>query len=233
MTQIQEKSVASPRVSFGGETDAIFVPESFGVALALGASCWLLDAFLSATLAGASLKTALIPGGEALALRGAVALLVAIAAAITSSFLIRELRIRREENAPDLPQTETELLDSFSDSAFTVNRRGEIIDANEAAAKLFSWPVNMFMPMKIDWLISEYIDERCRDIQSFSEIARRDPKCCGGRSIAVIGKALSGQKFVADLDCMPSSEDDERYIIFVRERADRAISDDRSAAVAA
>jgi PAS domain-containing protein len=233
MRQLQEKPNSRVKASAAGHEDTVFVPESLGVAFALGASCWLLDAFLTTSLTGASVQTALLPSGEALALRSAVAILVAVAAAITSSFLIRELRIRREEREPAAPQSVSELLDSFSDSAFAVNERGEIIDANQAAAKLFSWPVKMFMPMKLDWLISEYIDEKYAGSSSFAEILGRDSQCCNGGSIAVIGKALSGQKFVAELSCMPSRDDDRRYIVFIRERVGHREADGQVTSVAA
>ena len=66
-----------------------------------------------------------------------------------------------------------------------------------------------------------------------AEIAHRDPECCNGNSISVIGKALSGQKFVADLSCMPSRDDDRRYIVFVRERGGSRAPDEHAASVAA
>ena len=198
--------------------EPVLVPESIGVAFFFGACCWLLDAFLTTTLAGTPLQNALLPTGEALALRSAVAALVAVAAAITSSFLIRELRMRRDELR--VPESTSELLESFTDSAFAVNEKGEITDANQAAARLFSWPVNMFMPMKLDWLISEFIDEETRKFGSFADLVKDDPTCCrSGNSIAIIGKALSGQKFVAELSCMPARDEARRYIVFVRERS--------------
>ena len=200
-------------------TDPVLVPESIGVAIIFGACCWMLDAFLTTTLAGTSLQNALLPTGEALALRSAVAALVAVAAAITSSFLIREMRMRREDIR--VPESTSELLESFTDSAFAVNEKGEITDANQAAARLFSWPVNMFMPMKLDWLISEFIDDETNSFSSFSELVKQDPTCCrSGNSISIIGKALSGQKFVAELSCMPARDEDRRYIVFVRERTE-------------
>ncbi len=199
--------------------EPVLVPESLAVALFFGACCWLLDAFLTTTLAGTSMQNALLPTGEALALRSAVASLVAVAAAITSSFLIREMRMRREDHRA--PESTSELLESFTDSAFAVNEKGEITDANQAAAQLFSWPVNMFMPMKLDWLISEFIDSDSSDIDSFAELVKQDPTCCrSGNSISIIGKALSGQKFVAELSCMPARDEDRRYIVFVRERTE-------------
>lgn len=199
--------------------DPVLVPESLAVAMFFGACCWLLDAFLTTTLAGTPMQNALLPSGEALALRSAVAALVAVAAAITSSFLIREMRMRREEHYS--PESTSELLESFTDSAFAVNEKGEITDANQAAARLFSWPVNMFMPMKLDWLISEFIDNESNDFDSFAELVRQDPSCCrSGNSISIIGKALSGQKFVAELSCMPARDEDRRYIVFVRERTE-------------
>ncbi len=203
---------------FATAPDPVLVPESILVAFFFGACCWLLDAFLTTTLAGTPLHSALLPTGEALALRSAVAALVAVASAMTSSFLIRELRMRREEHR--IPESTSELLESFSDSAFSVNDKGEITDANQAAARLFSWPVNMFMPMKLDWLISEFIDEEYRRFGSFAQLVEEDPTCCrSGNSISIIGKALSGQKFVAELSCMRARDEERRYIVFVRERA--------------
>ena len=198
--------------------EPVLVPESFGVAFFFGACCWLLDAFLTTTLAGTPLQTALLPTGEALALRSAVAALVAVAAAITSSFLIRELRMRREEQR--VPQSTGELLESFTDSAFAVNDKGEIIDANQAAAQPFSWPVNMFMPMKLDWLISEFIDEDTHQIGTFADLVKDPERVRSGGSISIIGKALSGHKFVAELSCMPARDEDRRFIVFVRERTE-------------
>ncbi|MEM9690577.1 MAG: PAS domain-containing protein [Pseudomonadota bacterium] len=199
--------------------EPLIVPESLGVAAFFGACCWLLDAFLTTTLAGTSMQNALLPTGEALALRSAVAALVAVAAAITSSFLFRELRLRREDLY--VPESTGELLETFTDSAFAVNDKGEITDANQAAAQLFSWPVNMFMPMKLDWLISEFIDDETNSFGSFVELVQRDPDCCrSGNSISIIGKALSGQKFVAELSCMPARDEERRYIVFVRERTE-------------
>ena len=220
MSTTRRESEQAMNAATADYSDPILLPESIGVALVFGASCWLLDAFLTTTLAGMSMQSALLPTGEALALRSAVAVLVAVAAAITSSFLIRELRMRRDDETA-APESAGELLESFDDSAFAVNEKGEIIDANNAAARLFSWPVNMFMPMKLDWLISEFIDDEGSNINTFSDLVTEDPTCCKhGGSISIIGKALSGQKFVAELSCMPARDEERRYIVFVRERTE-------------
>lgn len=200
---------------------AVLLPESVFIALIFGGACWLFDAFLTTSLAGTPISRALLPSGDALALRSVVSLLVAISAGITSTFLIREFRLRKQED--DQPaQSSAELLESFAECAFAVNGDGEIVDANHAAAHLFSWPVNMFMPMKIDWLISEYVQDH-RHIASFADLAGEDPDCCNSGSVLVICKALTGRKFVAELSCMPAPEQERRYIVFLRERTEPAV----------
>lgn len=199
--------------------EPVFVRESIFVALVFGASCWLLDAFLTQALAGLSLKQALLPTGEALALRTAVALLVTVASAITSSFLIREIRMRREAVC-EPPESLHDVLESFSACAFAVSTSGEIIDANDAAGRLFEWPVNMFMPMKIDWLISEFIDEPYAELETFAELVASGACCNAAESVTIIAKALTGHKFVADLTCMPARDERQRLIVFVRERVE-------------
>ncbi len=196
----------------------VLMPESVIIALAFGGACWLFDAFLTTSLAGTPIAKALLPSGDALALRTVVSLLVAISAGITSTFLIREFRLRREEDAQPA-ESSAELLESFSECAFAVNGEGEIIDANQAAAKLFSWPVNMFMPMKIDWLVSEYVEDD-RKLNSFADLCGSDPECKISGSVLVICKALTGKKFVAELSCMPAAENDRQYIVFLRERTE-------------
>ena len=197
---------------------AVLLPESILIALAFGGACWLFDAFLTTSLAGTPIARSLLPSGDALALRSVVSLLVAISAGITSTFLIREFRLRKQDDEQP-EQSSAELLESFSECAFAVHADGEIIDANQAAARLFSWPVNMFMPMKIDWLISEYVQDE-RHIRSFADLAGDDPDCCNSGSILVICKALTGKKFVAELSCMQAMEQDRRYIVFLRERTE-------------
>ena len=196
----------------------MLLPESVLIALAFGGACWLFDAFLTTSLAGTPITRALIPSGDALALRTVVSLLVAISAGITSTFLIREFRLRKQDVGQP-SQSSAELLESFSECAFAVNSDGEIIDANQAAARLFCWPVNMFMPMKIDWLISEYVQDD-RHIRGFADLCSDDPECINTGSVLVICKALTGRKFVAELSCMPAPEQDRRYIVFLRERTE-------------
>ena len=200
---------------------AVLLPESVLIALAFGGACWLFDAFLTTSLAGTPISRSLLPTGDALALRGVVSLLVAISAGITSTFLIREFRLRKKDDERPA-QSSAELLESFAECAFAVNGDGEIIDANQAAARLFSWPVNMFMPMKIDWLISEYVQDH-RHIASFADLSGVDPDCCSSGTVLVICKALTGRKFVAELSCMPAPEQDRRYIVFLRERTEPAV----------
>ncbi len=206
----------------------VLMPESLFIALAFGGACWLFDAFLTTSLAGTPLTLALLPSGDALALRTVVSLLVAISAGITSTFLIREFRLRREEDTqPDA--SSAELLESFAECAFAVNGEGEIIDTNNAAARLFSWPVNMFMPMKIDWLISEYVGDD-RKLTSFADLCGGDdPECKSSGAVLVICKALTGKKFVAELSCMPAPENDRQYIVFLRERTETPVRQPRQA----
>lgn len=198
-----------------GKPGPILTVESFYVGLLFAAGCWLLDALLAASVIGISFQSALIPDGEALVLRFAVTIAVAIAAAVTSAYLVRELRYRdAAEDIYNLPQSD--LVASFSDCAFAVNASGEIIDANDAAARLFSWPVNMFMPMKIDWLVSEFISDSAKKVTAFSDLSAGIEK--SPVTLSVIGKALSGRKFVAEMTCLPVVGDDERLIVLFRKR---------------
>lgn len=192
-------------------------PHPAVVALIFGASCWLLDALLTMFLTGGSIQSALLPTGEALVLRTAVSLAVCAAAAVTSTFLIRELQLRRVEGEPEtLPQSES--VESFAECAFAVNELGEIVDANDAAAQLFSWPVNMFMPMKIDWLVSEFIPQAGSDVRTFADLVSSEPGSRVHRSVGIIGKALSGRKFVAEMTLLPTMNERSKFIVFVRER---------------
>lgn len=120
-----------------------------------------------------------------------------------------------------------EVLESFSGSAFAVNERGEIVDANDAAGQLFQWPVNMFMPMKLDWLISEFVDDRYGHIATFSQLLETDAFRARRGSIEMIGKTLTGRKFVAELSCMPARNDESRVIVFIRERIGVAYEEER------
>lgn len=197
------------------KSDRTFTSESIYVALVFGGSCWFLDAFLTTSVAGTAFQTALLPSGDALMFRSVIVLAVAIAAAITSAYLIKELRYRHETDIQPA-KMQQDLVSSFSHCAFSVNRTGEITDANNAAAQLFSWPVNMFMPMKIDWLVSEFITDTDGKIESFSDLVRNMDGA--PYSVSVIGKALNGRKFVAELSCMPVAGDPDRYIVLVRQR---------------
>ncbi len=200
-----------------GRSERPTTPHPAIVALIFGASCWSLDAMLTMFLTGASFKAALLPSGEALVLRTAVSLAVCAAAAVTSTFLIRELNMRREEGETEvLPQSQS--VESFAECAFAVNELGEIVDANDAAAQLFSWPVNMFMPMKIDWLVSEFIPQSGLNVRTFADLVASAPDSHVHRSVGIIGKALSGRKFVAEMTLLPATGQRGKFIVFVRER---------------
>ena len=82
-----------------------------------------------------------------------------------------------------------------SDCIFMINTKHEIVDANAACARTFSWPAGMFAPMEIHRVITDVVDPLAAHAGSVAELLERENR----DGVLVIAKALDGRRFRAEM----------------------------------
>ena len=87
------------------------------------------------------------------------------------------------------------VFDCASDCIFMINTKHEIVDANAACARTFSWPAGMFAPMEIHRVITDVVDPVAAHAGSVAEILERENR----DGVLVIAKAFDGRRFRAEM----------------------------------
>lgn len=82
-----------------------------------------------------------------------------------------------------------------SDCIFMINTKHEIVDANSACARTFSWPAGMFAPMEIHRVITDVVDPAEAHASSIAEVLERE----NHDGVLVIAKAFDGRRFRAQI----------------------------------
>ena len=82
-----------------------------------------------------------------------------------------------------------------SDCIFMINSKHEIVDANAACARTFSWPAGMFAPMQIHRVITDVVDPHAARVGSVAELLERENR----DGVLVIAKAFDGRRFRAEI----------------------------------
>ena len=110
------------------------------------------------------------------------------------------------------------IFESASEGVLALDADGRVIQANEAASRAFAWPADRLEQMKVEWLITDVVDERAVAIPEITEILKEP--VCEQCHINVIAKGLDGRKFHARLRVAPV-EDDQilRHVLFLNEAA--------------
>ena len=80
-----------------------------------------------------------------------------------------------------------------SDCIFMINTKHEIVDANAACARTFSWPAGMFAPMEIHRVITDVVDPDAARAGSLAELLEREDR----DGVLVIAKSFDGRRFRA------------------------------------
>jgi uncharacterized protein YigA (DUF484 family) len=76
-----------------------------------------------------------------------------------------------------------------------INTKHEIVDANTACARTFSWPAGMFAPMEIHRVITDVVDPVAAHARSVAEVLERENR----DGVLVIAKSLDGRRFRAQM----------------------------------
>lgn len=87
------------------------------------------------------------------------------------------------------------VFESASDCIFMINAKHEIVDANAACARTFSWPAGMFAPMEIHRVITDVVDPVAAHANNVAEILQRE----NHDGVLVIAKAFDGRRFRAHM----------------------------------
>ena len=85
------------------------------------------------------------------------------------------------------------VFDCASDCIFMINTKHEIVDANAACARTFSWPAGMFAPMEIHRVITDVVDPDTADAVNIAELLERENR----EGVLVIAKSFDGRRFRA------------------------------------
>lgn len=119
-------------------------------------------------------------------------------------------------SAKSLKNVYREVFNAAGDSIFITNHNLEIIDANQACARVFSCTKDMFVPMPFNFLIYDIVDPKVNGGTSVKEILQRD----SGDVVHVVAQALDGRKFRAEMRSAAVDPDhDAGYVIYLREVA--------------
>ena len=109
-----------------------------------------------------------------------------------------------------------------SDGVLAVDADGRVIQANETASNAFAWPAERLAQMKVEWLITDVVDERMAATPTITEILK-GPSLSDQCKIRVLAKGLDGRKFHARLRVVPIDDDQVlRHVLFFQESASGA-----------
>ncbi len=110
------------------------------------------------------------------------------------------------------------IFETASDGVLAVDADGRVIQANEAASSAFAWPAERLEQMKVEWLITDVVDERM-PTPNITEILS-GPCSSNPCKFRVLAKGLDGRKFHARLRVVPVSDDQVlRHVLFFEESA--------------
>ena len=85
--------------------------------------------------------------------------------------------------------------DCASDCIFMINTKHEIVDANAACERTFSWPAGMFAPMEIHRVITDVVYPDAAHADSVAEVLERENR----EGVLVIAKSFDGRRFRAKI----------------------------------